>query len=348
MPRAGRLARLTAAAALAATGAAACGGGAVEGPPAVPPGSERPATGPSGPQVVVAVGPTDDLEAAVVAADVADLATATGPASTPVRVRVVTFGATAGLADVLAVLVDEADLVCVVAPGARDAIAAVVARQSGATFCEVPAGPDPTPERTVSVAVPLAATAAALGDLARLAAGAARVGVLVATDPVASALRAWARAADEGEAPAPPADRAAEVPPAAPAAGPRAVLATVPGPEAAAAAVADLVEAGVEVLVVDASRGALELARLAAARGMRLVVPTALAEALPADAAAAVVATWDVAWVRAVDAAIARALAAEAVAAGSLGGVPDLVTLRAGPAADAAVRDRIVAANLAG
>jgi hypothetical protein len=329
---------------------AACAGPSVEPSVPVPPGSEsQEAT--SGPSVVVAFGPTDDIDPAVVAASLDLLVAGTpAPGGAAIATRAVTFASLAGLVDVLGVLAGEADVVCVLGPSTREAVTTVVSRTSGPRFCEVPAGPDPIPERTVAVVLPLTATAAALGDVARLAADGRAIAVVVGVDPIAAELRDWVRASEagaagplgddgEGEGVGDASDGGGQVP--------GVLVRVMPSASEADTVARRIAAAGVAVVVLDGSLGSLEFAIALLSRGMAVVAPTAVAAALPDALGDGVVATWDVAWDVAVSAALERLLAPPPLPNAALVGVRDLVTLRAGPAATDAVRARVLEANLA-
>lgn len=261
--------------------------------------------------------------------------------------RVVVASDAAELRDQVAVLAGAGtDVICVVA-GVGDAALREAARlHTRPTYCELPAAvpdatlgpPEPAAPR-MTVALPMEALGSELLRLARAAASrppgepaptapaaidgvapdrAGVVAVVTGTDPaLAGALRRGVLAADGG-------------------AGTVVLVALEPTrrPEDV---VAGLVDASVDVVIVDGAPGADALVPVALSSGLAVLAPEALVTGLPEPLAAGVVATWDARWGRAVELVIARAREGAGPAELDLP-LGAFVTFRAGPAAGAGVR----------
>lgn len=340
----------------------------------VPPGSEEEAAPPLGPSVAVVLpeqGVYGELVLAEVRAALEDVlareAARDRPVDVPVplaSVRVVVAADAAELRDQVAVLAESGtDLICVLGGVGDEALRDAARLHARPTYCELPAAPvEPGAAGTngssrLTVEVPMEGLGRELGALARAAAservavpapvapaepdaraagpgGPPRVvAVVTGTDPtIGAALRRGVLAEDgaaEGAA-------ATDV----------LFLAPEPG-RAAAEVVAGLLEASVDVLIVDGAPGADALVAAALDAGLAVLAPEALVADLPEGLDAGVVATWRTRWDRALELVVARVREAPgpSVLEVALG---DFVELRPGPAAGPAVLARIDATTGSG
>lgn len=312
---------------------------------------------PLGPSVAVVLPEQGVFDALLLAEVRADLdamlareAARDRPVDVPVPLasgRVVIASDAAELRDQVAVLAGAGiDLICVVAGVGDDALRDAARLHTRPTYCELPAAvPDATlglaepAEPRMMVALPIEALGSELGRLARAAAseppdrpaptgpavvdrvppGAARVvAVVTGTDAtLAGALRRGVLAADDGAGtvvlvPLEPTRRPDDV-------------------------VAGLIDASVDVVIVDGAPGADALVPVALSAGLAVLAPEALVTGLPEALAAGVVATWDARWDRALELVVARVREGPGPAELDLP-LDAFVTWRAGPAAGAGVR----------
>lgn len=334
----------------------------------VPAGSEQEATTPLGPSVAVVL-PEQGVFGALVLAEVraaledvlAREAARDRPVDVPVplaSVRVVVAADAAELRDQVAVLAESGtDLICVLGGVGDEALRDAARLHARPTYCELPASPaDPGGAGTngssrLTVEVPMEGLGRVLGALARAAAtervapGAPEAGgagpgapprvvaVVTGTDPAIGAALRRGVLADDG----PVGDVAATD-----------VLFLAPEPgRAATEVVAGLLEASVDVLIVDGAPGADALVVAALGAGLAVLAPEALVADLPEGLDAGVVASWRTRWDRALELVVDGVREAPGP---SVLEVPleVFVELRPGRAAGAAVLARIDASTRPG
>lgn len=354
VPRvAGRTSRSVAVLVLALLGCSA----PVEDAPTLGPGTEEAEAAPLGPSLALVV-PDGLLGPAVL--DEARAVTAAPVAGA----RVVVARDAGELADQLAVLAGSGtDVVCVLGSGGSVPLAATARLFPGTTGCQLLPGVDPASPDGLTVVLPIEALGAELGRFARTAAT-ERAGdgvpgaVALATgpDPVLGApLRrgltsALTAGGSEGAAGDGSAGGAIDVPDVGASGrgrgGPGPRVLTLAADAAPGAAVADLLEAGVSVLVVDGAPGAVELASAAVEAGLVVLAPAAIAAALPEAGAERVVVTWAVAWDVVAGAVVAHVEAGAPARPDVLElALADVIRLAPGPAAGPVTRGLVGVAD---